>query len=109
MAFLARTFTLIAAGLIAGTAAQAQDRAVTVVNETAFTIVSFFGSGSSAQDWGSDKLAGDPLAPGAERLIDFNDGSGLCFYDLRAVFEDGDESVREGLDICAGVSRFVLN
>ena len=32
--------------------------------------------------------------------INIDDGSGACLYDFKAVFEDGEELVRNGIDVC---------
>jgi hypothetical protein len=45
-------------------------------------------------------LGDEVLTAGAEVAIDFDDRSGYCLFDLRAVFADGDELVSERVNIC---------
>ena len=32
--------------------------------------------------------------------IDFDDGTGYCMFDFRAVFSDGDVLIREEINVC---------
>ena len=85
--------------------ASALDRRVTIVNETGYTIVQFYGSNTGTNDWQEDILGQDVLASGSSVVINFNDASGYCKFDFKAVFEDGDELVRENVNVCE-VSSF---
>ena len=80
--------------------ALALDRRVTIENETGFTIVEFYGSNSGEQDWQEDILGEDMLPSGQSVVIDFDDATGYCMFDFKAVFDDGEELVREGVNIC---------
>lgn len=88
---------VVAAGL---QPASALDRRVRVVNETGFDIVRFYGSNTGANDWQEDILGQDVLATGSSVVINFDDASGYCKFDFRAVFEDGDEVVEPDVNIC---------
>jgi hypothetical protein len=92
----------IAATLVLGHAAPAEslDRRVRIVNETGFTIVRFYGSNTGTDDWQEDILGQDVLPSGSSVIINFDDGTGYCKYDLRAVFDDGDEVTQGGVNIC---------
>ena len=80
--------------------ADALDRHMTVVNGTSFDIVELYGSNAGTSG-PQENMLGDAVLPaGASADIDFDDGSGYCMFDLRAVFEDGDEVVSEGVNIC---------
>lgn len=101
---MARVFfgpTLLASVLFA-TACQADtyDRRVNIVNETSFTIVEFYASNVSVDVWEEDILGADVLDPGQSVLINIDDGSEYCEYDIRAVFSDGEEVVRNALNVC---------
>lgn len=85
--------------------ASALDRRVTIVNETGYTIVQFYGSNTGTNDWQEDILGQDVLASGSSVVINFNDASGYCKFDFKAVFDDGDELVRENVNVCE-VSSF---
>jgi hypothetical protein len=80
--------------------ADALDRHMTVVNETNFAIVQLYGSNVGTRNWSGNLLGDGGLPAGASVDIDFDDGSGYCMFDLRAVFEDGDEVVKERVNVC---------
>lgn len=88
--------------------ALALDRHVTIVNNTGFTMVKFYGSNKGSKTWEEDILGEDVLASGSQVSVNFNDNSGYCKFDFKAVFEDGDELVREDVNICE-VSTFTYN
>lgn len=81
--------------------ANAQDRHVQVVNETQHVIVQFFASNVERGNWEEDILGADVLPVGQSVNINVDDGSGACLYDFKAVFEDGQELVRNGIDVCS--------
>ncbi len=80
--------------------AQALDRHVKIINDTGFDIVHFYGSQVDAKTWEEDILGQDLLAAGDSVDINFDDGTGYCMFDFRAVFEDGDELVRKNINVC---------
>jgi hypothetical protein len=80
--------------------AQALDRHVTIINDTSYDIVRFYGSQVDAKTWEEDILGQDVLHPGASVDINFDDGTGYCMFDFRAIFEDGDELVRNNINVC---------
>ena len=91
---------LTLAGLASGTASAQEDRRVRIINETNHTIVRFFGSNAGTTDWEEDILGDDVLAPGQSVVINFDDGTGYCKFDFKAEFDDGDEVVKHGIDVC---------
>jgi hypothetical protein len=91
---------LTLAGLASGTASAQEDRRVRIINETSHTIVRFFGSNAGTTDWEEDILGDDVLAPGQSVVINFDDGTGYCKFDFKAEFDDGDEVVKHGIDVC---------
>ena len=101
------TLALAALSLTLAGAAMAQDRSVQIVNDSGFTITSFYASTLGAADWQEDVLGGQAVATGATLTVNFDDGSGDCAYSFRAIFDDGDEAVGE-IDVCAGNS-IVIN
>lgn len=93
--------TLIAAlSLATALPALALDRRVTIVNNTGFTIVRFFGSNTGSKSWEEDILGEDVLPSGSSVVINFDDSTGYCMFDFRAEFEDGDVLERAGVNIC---------
>ena len=100
---LAISIVMAALALIGLTAApaNAQDRHVEVINETQHAIVQFFASNVDRGTWEEDILGTDVLPVGSSVKINVDDGSGACLYDFKAVFEDGEELVRNGIDVCS--------
>lgn len=85
---------------LAAAPANAQDRNVQVVNETQHAIVQFFASNVERGTWEEDILGENVLPVGGAVNVNIDDGSGACVYDFKAVFEDGQELVRTGIDVC---------
>ena len=92
----------LALGLVqfSATAALAADYEVTIVNQTGYTMVEFFGSNQGTDSWEEDILGDDVLPHGSSVDVNFDDGTGHCVYDLLAVFEDGDNVRQDGVDVC---------
>lgn len=80
--------------------ANAQDRHVEVVNETQHAIVQFYASNVDRGTWEEDILGESVLPVGQSVNINIDDGSGACMYDFKAVFDDGEELVRNGINVC---------
>lgn len=76
------------------------DRRVTIINNTGFTIVRFFGSNTGSGSWEEDILGEDVLPSGSSVVINFDDSTGYCMFDFRAEFEDGDVLERGGVNVC---------
>ena len=88
--------------------AAALDRRVTIINDTGYTIVNFFGSNTGSQSWQEDILGNDVLPSGSSVVVNFNDGTGYCKFDFLAVFDDGDQLIKENINICE-ISTFTYN
>lgn len=80
--------------------AAALDRRVQIINNTGYTIVEFYGSNTGSNSWEEDILGQDVLPSGNSVVINFDDASGYCKFDFRAVFEDGDVLEKGGVNIC---------
>ncbi len=107
-----RNFTaLITAVAITASSAMpalALDRSVTIVNDTDFTIVRFYGSNKGSTSWEEDILGDQVLKPHTSVNINFDDGSGYCKFDFRAEFNDGDVMVKKNINICE-IGTFTYN
>jgi hypothetical protein len=92
----------VAAALLLGsvTAGQALDRRVKIVNNTGYTMTEFYGSNKGTDSWEEDILGNDVLPSGYSVTINFDDGTGYCKYDFKAVFEDGDVLVNKNINVC---------
>ncbi|MFB2530801.1 hypothetical protein ACEYYB_05355 [Paracoccus sp. p4-l81] len=99
---------LIAVLTLTATAALAEDRRVTIVNNTGFTLTEFYGSNTGSGSWEEDILGNDVLPSGRQVSINFDDASGYCMFDFRAVFEDGEVLERAGVNVCE-VSTFTYD
>lgn len=93
-------FALGVVSLLVAAPVMAQEAVFTLNNATSFGVVEFYGSADGDVSWEENILAGQTLAPGASLSVNFDNGSGVCVYDLRAVFDDGDESVVQDVDVC---------
>jgi hypothetical protein len=82
------------------TSSSAEDRRVKIINETSYTITHFYGSNAGSKSWEEDILGQDTLSPNGSVVINFEDGSGYCKFDFKVRFSDGDEVIREGIDVC---------
>lgn len=96
--FVALAFSLI--GFAGAANADALDREVQIVNNTGFTIVSFYGSHTDTNSWQEDVFGEHVLPSGDSVVVDFDDGTGYCIFDLRAEFEDGDVLEKFGVNVC---------
>jgi len=96
------TLALAALSLSLAVPAMAQERSVQIVNESGFTITSFFASTMGAADWQEDVLGGQAVASGQTATVNFAD-TGECTYSFRAVFDDGDEAIQD-IDVCSVTS-----
>ncbi len=77
-----------------------EDRKVEIVNDTGVTMLKFFGSNQKTDSWEEDILGDDILSSGQSVVINFDDGTGYCLFDFRAVFDDGDELIDRGINVC---------
>lgn len=90
------------------TPASAADRRVRIVNDTGYTIVEFYGSNVGSDSWEEDILGYDVIGPYSSMMIDFDDGSGYCLFDFKAVFNDGDVLTRKRVNVCE-ISTYTYN
>lgn len=98
-------------GIIAmtfATSAMAQNRWVTISNRTGYTIMEFYSTNVNATSWGNDVLGRRVISHGGEMDINFDDGSGHCLFDFRAVFNDGDVLEASGVNVCE-IGRYTYN
>ena len=97
---LLTAFTAMAVIVTTAIPAFALDRRVRIVNETGYILIEFYGSNKGSRSWEEDILGRDVLGSGQSIMIDFDDGTGYCKFDFKAVFDDGDELIRKNINIC---------
>ena len=104
--------TRLALGVLAGmavalavaSAAHAQskdgrDRRVVIVNERSSEMVRLYGSRTTTGEW-EENIFTTPLRPGSKRVINFDDGTGACMFDFRAVFRDNQTVHQWSFNVC---------
>jgi hypothetical protein len=88
-------FWLLAVAAVAGVGSSAdgqvgkdgKDRRVVIVNERSSDMVRLYASRVTTSDWEENILV-RPIAAGSEVIVNFDDGTGACLFDFRAVFRD---------------------
>jgi hypothetical protein len=89
-----------AASLVSLTSAQAEDRHVRIINETEHTMVRFYASNTASKSWEEDILGDSVVKPGQDVMINIDDGTGHCKFDFKAVFDNGQELIRQNVNVC---------
>lgn len=107
-----KTITTIAmAGVLSAALAipaAALNRVVTIVNNTGYVMTEFYGSNKGTTSWEEDILGYDVLGGYESININFDDGTGYCIFDFKAVFSDGEELVSKGINVCE-IPSFTYN
>jgi hypothetical protein len=92
------------------TSAAAADRRVVVVNSTEHTLVRLYASNTNDPNYHNDLLGSYVMRPGASTTMDFDDGTGSCWFDVKGVFSDGDKVERHNFNVCTETEmRFTGN
>jgi len=76
------------------------NRRVTIHNQTGWTMLRFYASDSRTTSWEEDILGSDTLANGRSWTVNIDDGSGVCVYDFRAEFTNGQTLTRMNINVC---------
>ena len=106
--FTYSTFLAVTLIFLTSLQAAAENRWVTINNNTGYDIVRFYGSQRDAKTWQEDILGKRILPSGSSININFDDGTGYCIFDFKAVFEDDDVLIRKGVNVCE-ISDFTYN
>jgi hypothetical protein len=80
------------------------NRRVTVINDTSTTMWSFYASNVGRLSWEEDIFGPSVLHSGRSVVVNIDDGTGYCLYDLKAVFSDGRQAIRHNFNVCEMVS-----
>lgn len=89
-----------AISLGAAPAALAQDRNVMIHNQTGVTLYRFYSTNTGSKKWGSDVMGTSTLPSGRSMRLNFDNRYGYCEFDFRAIFQDGTELTRQGVNVC---------
>lgn len=95
------TAALLATGSALAASNDGRGRRVWVHNETDTIVAQFFASTTNQESWEEDILGSDVLLPGESVRINLDDGSGLCRFDLMAVFITDYTHIKHSVNVCA--------
>ncbi len=73
---------------------------ITFFNDYTSPLVTLFVTNVDDEYWGADLLEQEDIDPGQNILVDINDYSGQCEYDLRAEFANGEVLETWTVDFC---------
>ena len=92
--------------VIAGSASAQDrfDRRIMVINESNRVIHAFHSTNKSVAVWGRDLLGAHVILPGQSWVVNLDDLSGYCRFDLKAVMDTGQIVERYNVDVCTAVS-----
>jgi hypothetical protein len=89
--------------------AQAQSRLdFTLVNRTGYQINEVYAGPVSSSSWGRDIMGQEVLPNGRSLNIRFNRSASTCNWDLKVVYDDGDETEWRNVNLCS-ISRVTLH
>lgn len=84
--------------------AEAADRRIKVINKSDYPMVKFQASNTKRKSWEEDILGDKTLMPGQSVIVNIDDGSGSCMFDLRATFEGSRKAEKRGVNVCTMTS-----
>ena len=112
-ALIAAAFGVVSAGTMAAAPApetetlvikvQSRDgynRRVRIHNQTGWTMLRFYASDVRTTSWEEDILGSDVLGAGRSLVINIDDGTGACLFDFKAEFTNGQELIRNNVNVC---------
>jgi hypothetical protein len=80
------------------------DRRMVIVNESPRIIREFYATNAGVNSWGRDLLGQSVIRPGQRYVFNFDDGTGYCLFDFRAVLDNGQPVERYRVNVCENVS-----
>lgn len=99
--------TALAAASLAAPA-HASDEVLTIVNRTGYTIAEVYVAPTASDEWEEDVLTDDVLPNGSRTNIDMSESEDTCRWDVRVVYDDGEDAYWRKLDFCE-MSRITLH
>lgn len=97
-----KAFIFATALALCAAPAMAADQDFTVINHSGHTIKNFYVSLASHDTWEEDVLGDGVLADGASTKIMFHGySSEQCKWDVKAVYDDGSDSIDHNVDLCS--------
>jgi hypothetical protein len=71
-----------------------------VTNRTGYTINEIYIAPTTTDNWEEDIMGADALVPNTTVNIDFSKSEDTCHWDLKAVYDDGDNAVWKNINLC---------
>ena len=96
-----------AAPAIAQTGVDGQDRRVLIENRSSQPILYVRGSPTTDPSFGDDRIPDRVIASGQSSVVDFDNRTRACNYDLRVTLADGSNVDRMNVNVCR-VSRWTI-
>lgn len=87
--------------VVSAVSAVAENRWMSISNDTGVTMLRFYASNRGSTSWGRDWLGSDVLRSGYYIDLNFDDGTGYCMWDFKAEFSDGDTVESMSVNVCA--------
>jgi hypothetical protein len=75
------------------------DRRVVVANGRSSDMMRLYASRVTTSDW-EENILSRPIPAGASIVVNFDDGTGACEFDFRAVFRDHQMVQRWKINVC---------
>lgn len=72
----------------------------TILNNTGYQIDQVYVSASSKDEWEEDVLGRDTLPDDERTRIRFDRDEEACLWDLKVVYQDGESSEWQGINLC---------
>lgn len=76
-----------------------KDRRVVILNQRSTDMLRLYGARNTTDSWEENILL-TPIPSGGKRLINFDDGTGSCQFDFRAVFKDDVSAHMFNINVC---------
>jgi hypothetical protein len=92
---------LACASLLLAVPASAENLDFNLVNKTGYTINEVYVSSAATNDWEEDVLGKDQLENGERAAIEFERDASGCNWDLKVVYDDGEEAEWGRLNLCS--------
>ena len=78
----------------------AEDLVFMLDNQSSGAIKEFYASPVGVVDWEEDILGDDVLANNASIVMNIDDGTGACMFDFKAEFTNGQNLIRNNVNVC---------
>jgi hypothetical protein len=94
--------------LAAQRAKDGNDRRVVVINSRSSPLVRLYGARTATSEW-EENILTQPIQPGSRIQINFDDGTGSCVFDLRAVFKDKRVAQTWNFNVCSESEWYLVD